>query len=235
MEKENSILDKIIQSKQTQDAYRFNPLEVVSHILNNLSFKEREVIKRRFSLDGQEKQTLEEIGKLHNITRERIRQIQSAAVRKIKDLKSIKDQIDGIAGTVKKVLSDFGGIMEESHFLDELLAYSDNNPEDRRATLFIVSQLLEDHIEKIKSSDMLLDGWKLKVLSLDLAHEIIGVLEGLIEKEKKLLRLEDLSAMFKGHEYFEKNNDRINTLLSTTLTDSTLDDEKILKLLYSYL
>ena len=125
--------------------------------------------------------------------------------------------------------------MEESHFLDELLAYSDNNPEDRRATLFIVSQLLEDHIEKIKSSDMLLDGWKLKVLSLDLAHEIIGVLEGLIEKEKKLLRLEDLSAMFKGHEYFEKNNDRINTLLSTTLTDSTLDDEKILKLLYSYL
>ena len=235
MEKENSILDKIIQSKQTQDAYRFNPLEVVSHILNNLSFKEREVIKRRFSLDGQEKQTLEEIGKLHNITRERIRQIQGAAIRKIKDLKSIKDQIDGIAGTVKKVLSDFGGIMEESHFLDELLAYSDNNPEDRRATLFIVSQLLEDHIEKIKSSDMLLDGWKLKVLSLDLAHEIIGVLEGLIEKEKKLLRLEDLSAMFKGHEYFEKNNDRINTLLSTTLTDSTLDDEKIFKLLYSYL
>lgn len=235
MEKENSILDKIIQSKQIQDAYRFNPLEVVSHILNNLSFKEREVIKRRFSLEGQEKQTLEEIGKLHNITRERIRQIQSAAIRKIKDLKSIKDQVDGIAGTVKKVLSDYGGIMEESHFLDELLAYSDNNPENRRATLFIISQLLDEHIEQIKTSEILMDGWKLKVISLDLAHEVISILEGLIEKEKKLLKLEQLSEMFKNHEYFEKNSDRIRTLLSITLNDSTFNDEKINKLLHSYL
>lgn len=235
MDKENSILDKIIQSKQMQDAYRFNPMEVVSHILNNLSFKEKEVIKRRFSLDGQQKQTLEEIGRLHNITRERIRQIQTAAIRKIKDLKSIKEQLDGIYGTVKKVLGDYGGIMEESHFLDELLSYSDNTNENRQASLFIVSQLLDDNIEKIKNSEILLDGWRLKVSSLDLAHEVIGVLEDLIEKEKKLMKIEELLELFKGHKYFEDNSERIKTLLATTLSEDSLDDEKIHKLLYSHL
>lgn len=235
MDTNESILNKIIQSKQMQMANRFNPLDVVSHILNNLTSKEREVIKRRFSLVGEQRQTLEEIGRQHNITRERIRQIQTAAIKKIKELEGIKEKLDAISQIVKKVLSEYGGLMEESHFLDEILSYSENTPENRNATIFIVSQLLDEHVEKIKPSEHLLEGWKLKVVSLDIVSEILSVLQELIEREKQLMSLEKIIEKFQRHEYFVNNAPRIQTHLSTTLSSDTLDQERIKKILYSYL
>lgn len=235
MENEASILDKLIQSKQAQDAYSFHPNDIVGHILNNLSYKEREVIKRRFALDGQEKQTLEKIGKQHNITRERIRQIQAAAIKKINEMKSIQADLDRVGNTVKRVLSEYGGIMEETHFLDELLMYTENNPEYRQATIFIVSQLLHDHIEKIKSNEKLLDGWKLKIAQLDLAHEIIDVLQEIITKDKKLLKMEEIIERFKSHSYFETSREKIQSGISSALSNDEFNDEKLKKLIYSYL
>lgn len=235
MENESSILDKLIQSKQAQDAYLFHPNDIVAHILNNLSYKEREVIKRRFALDGQEKQTLEEIGKLHNITRERIRQIQAAAIKKINEMKSIQADLDRVGNTVKRVLSEYGGIMEETHFLDELLVYTENNPEYRQATIFIISQLLNDHIEKIKSNEKLLDGWKLKIAQLENVHEIIDVLQEIIMKDKKLLKMEELIERFKSHNYFETSKEKIQSSISSSLNEGEFNDEKLKKLIYSYL
>ena len=49
-----------------------------------LTEKESTVIKRRFALQGNSKQTLEKIGKHFKVTRERIRQIEAAAFKKIK-------------------------------------------------------------------------------------------------------------------------------------------------------
>lgn len=235
MENDGSILDKLIQSKQAQDAYLFHPNDIVAHILNNLSYKEREVIKRRFALDGQEKQTLEEIGKLHNITRERIRQIQAASIKKINEMKSIQADLDRVGNTVKRVLSEYGGIMEETHFLDELLMYTENNPEYRQATIFIISQLLNDHIEKIKSNEKLLDGWKLKIAQIDLAHEIIDVLQEIIMKDKKLLKMEEIIERFKSHNYFETGKEKIQSGISSALSNGEFNDEKLKKLIYSFL
>lgn len=235
MENEGSILDKLIQSKQAQDAYLFHPNDIVAHILNNLTYKEREVIKRRFALDGQDKQTLEEIGKLHSITRERIRQIQAAAIKKINEMKSIQADLDRVGSTVKRVLSEYGGIMEETHFLHELLMYTENNPEYRQATIFIVSQLLNDHIEKIKSNEKLLDGWKLKIAQLENAHEIIDVLQEIIMKDKKLMKMEEIIERFKNHNYFETSKEKIQSGVSSALTNGEFNDEKLKKLIYSYL
>lgn len=235
MDNDQSILNKIIQSRQSQESYQLNPAESIEQILNHLSFKEREVITKRFSLDGKEKQTLEEIGKAHNITRERIRQIQSAAIRKIKTLTTVQQQLEGISHTVKKVLSDFGGIMEESHFLEELLHYTEKNEQNRLALLFIISQLLDEEVEKVKNSNLFIDGWKLGVASLELSKEIIELLHQLIEKEKRLLKLEELIERFTGHEYFAANKQRIETLLSTTLSQDKLDEDRIEKFILAHL
>ena len=42
-----------------------------------------QILVRRFGLDGEEEQTLEEIGQHFGITRERIRQLQNAALAKV--------------------------------------------------------------------------------------------------------------------------------------------------------
>ncbi|MEM7164440.1 MAG: sigma-70 family RNA polymerase sigma factor [Planctomycetota bacterium] len=53
-------------------------------VLETLSLREREVIKMRFGIDRDETYTLEELGKKFKVTRERIRQIEIRALKKLK-------------------------------------------------------------------------------------------------------------------------------------------------------
>jgi RNA polymerase sigma factor (sigma-70 family) len=55
-------------------------------VLDDLAPNERTVLRRRFGLDGDEPETLEAIGKRLDYSRERIRQIESAGLRKLRSL-----------------------------------------------------------------------------------------------------------------------------------------------------
>lgn len=57
--------------------------EAISKVLNTLSEKEREVIKFRYGLDDYKALSLKQIGEKFNLTKERIRQIEKKAVRKL--------------------------------------------------------------------------------------------------------------------------------------------------------
>lgn len=54
--------------------------------LDELSEKQREVVARRFGLRGHESSTLEEVGREIGLTRERVRQIQVEALRRLRDI-----------------------------------------------------------------------------------------------------------------------------------------------------
>lgn len=58
----------------------------LSQWLDNLSKREREVIVRRFGLNGHERGTLEQVGKAVGLTRERVRQLQIEALKKMRRL-----------------------------------------------------------------------------------------------------------------------------------------------------
>ena len=53
-------------------------------VLNELSDRERRVLLLRFGLEDGRARTLEEVGKEFNVTRERIRQIEAKALRKLR-------------------------------------------------------------------------------------------------------------------------------------------------------
>jgi RNA polymerase primary sigma factor len=76
-----------------EDAKAVSPLDMVVQAglvervevaLKSLPGKEEEILRKRFGLDGGGDRTLEEIGKLYNVTRERIRQIEAIAIRKLR-------------------------------------------------------------------------------------------------------------------------------------------------------
>ena len=58
--------------------------EDLESVLDSLSHRERDVLRLRYGLDDGRMKTLEEIGQIFNVTRERIRQIEAKALRKLR-------------------------------------------------------------------------------------------------------------------------------------------------------
>ena len=84
---EDSLLADLIEDKEAEppDVQTVSNVvkEQVEAALNALSDREAEIIRLRFGLAGNESQTLEEVGKRFGITRERVRQIEAAALNKL--------------------------------------------------------------------------------------------------------------------------------------------------------
>ncbi|MEN6438742.1 MAG: sigma-70 family RNA polymerase sigma factor [Syntrophobacter sp.] len=59
--------------------------EITRSLLSTLQPREEKILRLRFGLDGQPAETLEKIGKLFNVSKERIRQIEKKALRKLKN------------------------------------------------------------------------------------------------------------------------------------------------------
>lgn len=68
--------------------------EEINNLLNKLSFREREIIKLRYGLIDGQKHTLREIGKKFHVTRERIRQIEADALRRLRYWGSKAEEIE---------------------------------------------------------------------------------------------------------------------------------------------
>ena len=58
--------------------------EQIAEVLDTLTDREQKVLRLRFGLDDGRSRTLEEVGKEFNVTRERIRQIEAKALRKLR-------------------------------------------------------------------------------------------------------------------------------------------------------
>lgn len=60
--------------------------ELLGHWLELLSIQQRTVVEHRFGLHGKGRQTLEEVGQLLGVTRERVRQVQLAALTRLREI-----------------------------------------------------------------------------------------------------------------------------------------------------
>ncbi|MEK7804104.1 MAG: sigma-70 family RNA polymerase sigma factor, partial [Planctomycetota bacterium] len=72
-------------------------------VLETLTYREREIIKLRYGIGDGYTYTLEEVGKIFKVTRERVRQIEAKAVRKLQHpirSRKLEGFLDGISGEV---------------------------------------------------------------------------------------------------------------------------------------
>ena len=100
-EEEDSHLGDFIQDDHVQvpvDAATYTLLhEQLMEVLDTLTEREQKVLRLRFGLDDGRPRTLEEVGRQFNVTRERIRQIEAKALRKLRHpsrSKKLKDYLD---------------------------------------------------------------------------------------------------------------------------------------------
>ncbi len=86
---EKSMLESIPDEGNTDPAEILQDDDMQSHLeiwLSQLNEKQREVVVRRFGLEGRGVSTLEEVGKEIGVTRERVRQIQMEALRRLRQI-----------------------------------------------------------------------------------------------------------------------------------------------------
>jgi RNA polymerase primary sigma factor len=88
-ELEDFIGDKMSPSPYS-DAERIETSEQIQRVLRTLTPKEETVIRMRFGIGADRDHTLEEVGRYLSITRERVRQIEAKALRKLKHPSRLK-------------------------------------------------------------------------------------------------------------------------------------------------
>lgn len=81
----------------------------INHVLKSLTYREREIIKLRYGLGDGYSYTLEETGRIFKVTRERIRQIESKALRKLQH----QTRAEHLRGFVESLYSGEAGEIPE--------------------------------------------------------------------------------------------------------------------------
>jgi hypothetical protein len=226
-----------------------NTKEIVKNILSKLSKKERDIISRRFGLKDSGRETLEAVGKFHNLTRERIRQIENATIKKLRELKELRESLAELSSKTSKIIREHGGLTEREYLFHILNTFSpveyksDDYNLEKNHYDFILSRLLNDDFEEISRHDFFKPSYKLKNEELAHLEELARELMVRVLELKEVMRTEEAINMLSGLSSYSKNKDKFSLAsefdISPSWDDSLFSEDKDLvrnnKTLYSLL
>lgn len=226
-----SILDQVRKNKFKDGLSSFNPVDTLGYLFDNLSEKEKDIITKRFGLGVDKRYTLEEIGQKYGITRERVRQIENLSIKKLKELRELKEEIREAETLVVQLLEQYGGVMEESFFLENVLNYLNAHSESENSLLFLAEHIFTDNINKINQDKEFNNLWRLGVSDVDFLKKVITEMVNIIEQNGDPISLDQLLSQFKSSAFFNDNKEKI--LFLTTMLEA--DETDVNKILESYL
>ncbi|MCU0653051.1 MAG: hypothetical protein MUD10_02220 [Candidatus Pacebacteria bacterium] len=162
-----------------------NYQQISQELTSQLPAKQREVIDRRFGLKTGDRETLEAIGKSHNICRERVRQIEKASLSKMKKKSTgLKD----VAKQFARHLKNFGGVREEETLLEEL-----GGREFKSHAFFLLT--LSGEFLRAGDSEDFNCLWALDKESLEAAKKFIEAAQASLKEKKQLASSRELAAI----------------------------------------
>lgn len=205
----SNILDTIIGSQTQMSLTNFDPIKLTLSLLGYLKGRDSEIVAKRFGLKGFEIETLESIGHKHNLTRERVRQIEKDSLNLIKSNndKSLEQALQLIFDT----LSEHGQIMAEDYLLQTMLLTKSGESSDlavRHAITFLLN--LGVQFSLLKESDKLASSWYLTGFDLSKLEEVVGELVKVLHLGKKTMDQTELFNKFKQTDYFNLNAARLS-------------------------
>lgn len=189
--------------------------ELLSNLFLVLTQKETEVIKRRFALAGQNKQTLEKIGKHFNVTRERIRQIESIALSKLK--RTVRTtRLNEVNEIAKGILRTHGGLMLSSELVSAVLK---RLPEAQAmdGAILRLSFAIDSELATEGHSPTFKPFWRMTTLSLDDVSTIIDMAVKFLQKRHSCMKNTELVSSIQAMPVFQArvpSPELINSCLS---------------------
>lgn len=228
-----NLLDSIVREKRSEELAKLNAIHIVNGLFSDLMERERDILTRRFGLNGDKNETLEKIGQLHKLTRERVRQIENASIKKIKRLDNLGEYLATLKGVVGDLLKEHGGLLRRDFLLDILTVmslemsneldinsaeYEKNSQVYKNRFDFLLSKLLGDDFDILPDSAKFNAAIKLKDESLDHFETLSQDMMAKIESLNKTLDTDELLTMLKQLDTYQAFQDRLAKNDSTDIT-----------------
>ena len=227
-----SILDQILLNQKVEEVAKLNAVEIINNLFSELNERESDIIVRRFGLHGEKRETLENIGNIHSLTRERIRQIETYSIKKLQQLDILEKHLQSLKKIIVALIEEHGGLMEKEYLLDVLVKFSLNSGSEiknenvhKRYLNFLITKLLHTEFEELNSSKHLLPSYKLKHQAINHFEEIIDELTKKIKEESEVKKTEIILTKIKEElDSYKKHQDKVNISNSIDISSALLND-----------
>ncbi|MBT5517008.1 hypothetical protein HOK22_03790 [Candidatus Peregrinibacteria bacterium] len=183
--------------------------ELIQHLLIVLSDKEKYIIENRFALEDGKRMTLEEIGKHFGVTRERIRQIEKSALRKL-ERNAQNTNIRILTEFAKALLEKEGGVARDSYFKQQLMKILPNISETDLQDLHL-ALVLDAKIHFESNTLKYHPFWRLDDFDAGQIKQTTGKALKILQKAKHVYTAEKLSV-------------KVNESLKIKLDEATLSN-----------
>lgn len=192
---------------------------LVNNLLILLSPKEKHIIENRFSLNSHPRATLEKIGKEFGVTRERVRQIEKNALRKLqRNVGNTKLHILNQYGTT--LIQKYDGVVLEEKLVNEILSMMKDAASIDVSSVKL-SLELDPQLEKIHNTIYLRPYWRTKTIT---KREILDV------GEKTIKFLEKRTDVSPPEELLAHLNTHLTKRITKTFMISCLELDRRIKL-----
>ena len=213
-------MNQIILTKQ-------DILEASNYIFDKLNKREQDIISRRFGLLKPDKETLERIGRDHNLTRERVRQLEVSAISKIRQLTELEEKVKTIRSIIKNILEEYGGLIDKNYLFENLLylikkeeavidakqskKIADDQRVYRNNVYFYISKIF-DELEEVNSSKYLNNYFKVKEQPINHLEDLVAELSLRVKDENRILSTAEIIELFQKLDNYKKYKDKLKTL-----------------------
>ncbi|MFH1546593.1 MAG: sigma factor-like helix-turn-helix DNA-binding protein [Patescibacteria group bacterium] len=193
--------------------------QILEELFMVLSEKEKEVVKRRFALTGDARQTLEKIGKHFDVTRERIRQIESIALQKLR--RTIANtKLQHINELARQVLDKNGGVKLEENLISEVLNLI-RSVSEVDGNIIRLSLAVDENVEQERTNNLRPFWHSIKISTAEvniIADKAVSVLG----KQKDIVDGERLVNMVRAALANSGKNSKAETIAATFELDPRL-------------
>lgn len=197
-----------------------NLQELLNNLFLVLTEKESAVIKKRFALQGNQKQTLEKIGKHFNVTRERIRQIESIALGKLR--RTVRTtKLDEVNDLAKNILRAHGGLMREDDLVSAVLKRIQGATDIDGAVLRL-SYSIDSEMSQGSRSFAFIPFWRLESLAMEDVQLIVNSMVKILKKRKSCMKADEIVSAIQALNLFEGRVPSRELILSCLTIDERL-------------
>ncbi len=197
------ILDAIISTKNTETLKQFKPSEIVRDVLDLLKDREKQILQNRYGLAGNKIITLAAIGKQHNLTRERVRQIEKDIIKNLRKNSSKVASFNATKDFLLNIINEHGRIIAE----ENLFLHLNLKDEVEKNSIIFLLHLVEELEYFINQNYK--KSWVAVLFDENILHKAVETGKNILSQNNQPLKSEEFLEHFKKTEFYLEHQEKL--------------------------